>query len=131
MNRYLLLAGLVLTGCGNPAPQPPQASAPTGTPTPVVTELSAEAIQGQKVFEGTCAACHGSEGQGIMNLGKPLVGSPMLNLSDSELVAFIVKGRDSFDKDNTTGSPMPPRGGNPALTDTDLLHVVAYLRSLQ
>ncbi len=66
-----------------------------------------------------------------MNLGKPLVGSPMLNLSDSELVTFLIKGRDSSDKDNTTGVPMPPKGGNPDLTETDLLNVVAYLRFLQ
>jgi hypothetical protein len=26
---------------------------------------------------------------------------------------------------------MPPRGGNPALKDADLLNIAAYLRSLQ
>jgi len=26
---------------------------------------------------------------------------------------------------------MPPRGGNPALTDEDLLDIVAYVRSMQ
>lgn len=131
MRRLVLLATLMLTGCGSPTPQSQHGTAPTSTPSPAITEPSAEVVKGKVVFESTCAACHGPEGQGIMNLGKPLVGSPMLNLSDSELVAFLVKGRDSSDKDNTTGVPMPPKGGNPSLTEADLLNVVAYLRDLQ
>lgn len=32
---------------------------------------------------------------------------------------------------NTTGVAMPPKCGNPSLTDQDLADVVAYLRTLQ
>jgi disulfide bond formation protein DsbB len=51
--------------------------------------------------------------------------------TDAELVAFIKSGRSVDDPLNTTGVAMPPKGGNPALTDADLADIVAYIRSLQ
>jgi disulfide bond formation protein DsbB len=33
--------------------------------------------------------------------------------------------------DNTTGIAMPPKGGNPLVTDEQLQIIVAYLRSLR
>jgi disulfide bond formation protein DsbB len=51
--------------------------------------------------------------------------------TDAELVDFIKVGRDPSDPLNTTGVAMPPKGGNPALSDDDLLNVVAFIRSLQ
>jgi disulfide bond formation protein DsbB len=127
------LAGMTLSGCGNQSTPTTEASAPPPTtPTPAAVAPGAgDPVLGLKVYEGTCVACHGTAGVGIMNLGKPLANSPMLNLSDKELVAFIVKGRDGSDKENTTGTAMPPKGGNPALTEKDLLNVVAYMRSLK
>jgi hypothetical protein len=41
----------------------------------------------------------------------------------------MTTGRDTSDPLNTTGIPMPPRGGNPSLTDDQLRWVIAYLRS--
>src|SRR5690606_31984637 len=35
------------------------------------------------------------------------------------------------DPANTTGMLMPPRGGNPDLTDTQVADIVTYLRGLQ
>ncbi len=32
---------------------------------------------------------------------------------------------------NTTKVDMPPKGGNPALKDDDLVNIAAFLRSLQ
>lgn len=37
--------------------------------------------------------------------------------SDAQLVEFIKKGRPASDPANTTKVDMPPKGGNPALTD--------------
>jgi len=86
---------------------------------------------GEQTFQSVCAACHGFNAQGIPGLGKPLVQSEFVNgLSDEELVAFIAQGRDVSDPANTTGVPMPARGGNPGLTGDDLRAVVAYIRSL-
>ena len=43
----------------------------------------------------------------------------------------IQVGRPAGDPLNDTGVDMPPRGGNPSLSDEDLAHIVAYLRTLQ
>jgi disulfide bond formation protein DsbB len=45
-------------------------------------------------------------------------------------VDFNKPGRPATDPLNPTGVDMPPRGGNPALTDDDLVDIVAFLRSI-
>jgi len=88
--------------------------------------------EGEALFQQTCAPCHGRDARGVPGLGKDLVeGAFARGLSDAELVAFIARGRPADDPANTTGVPMPPKGGNPALTREDLADIVAYLRTLQ
>jgi disulfide bond formation protein DsbB len=66
------------------------------------------------------------------NLGKDLTVSQFVkDNSDAEMVAFLLVGRPASDPLNTVGVDMPPKGGNPALTDQDLLDIVSYVRSLQ
>jgi len=85
---------------------------------------------GQTLF-AACSACHGADGLGIPNLGKDLVDSEFVHsLTDDELVDFIKTGRPMWDADNTTGIDMPAKGGNPALSDDDILAIVSYIRSL-
>jgi disulfide bond formation protein DsbB len=87
---------------------------------------------GKELFAGTCAACHGSAGEGIPNLGKDLTASEFVTGKvDQELVDFIKIGRDPGDPLNTTGIGMPPKGGNPALDDEDLQNIISYLRTIQ
>lgn len=110
---------LSLTACGG-------GSGPTATSAP-----SGDAARGQTLFVGTCSACHGPEGKGVPGLGKDLTTSTFTaGLTDAQLVDFIKTGRPSSDPLNTTGIDMPPRGGNPALSDADLVDIVAYLRSI-
>lgn len=86
---------------------------------------------GRTIFLTVCAACHGPKATGLKGLGKPLIGSVFFNgHSDDELLAFLQRGRPVTDPLNTTGVTMPARGGRPTLTDTDLQHVIAYIRSL-
>lgn len=87
--------------------------------------------EGKSIYDGSCVACHADGGVGVDGLGKPLVGSEFVaGLSDSELVEFITVGRDTSDPLNTSGIAMPPKGGNPSLSDADIDFVVAYLRSI-
>jgi hypothetical protein len=51
--------------------------------------------------------------------------------TDEELVEFIKLGRQPDHPDNTTGVAMPPKGGNPAISDADLYDIVAWIRTLQ
>jgi len=86
--------------------------------------------QGQAVFESVCFACHGPDAKGIPGLGKNLIASTFVHgLTDDQLLGFIIKGRDTSDPLNTTGVAMPPRGGNPALTDDQLRAVIAFIRT--
>lgn len=90
-----------------------------------------DAAKGKAKF-AACAACHGPDGKGVPNLGKNLVTSEFAkDKTDEELVTFLKVGRDTSDPLNTTGVAMPPKGGNPALTDADLLDIVAYVRELE
>ncbi len=95
-------------------------------------ELAAYIAHGSRVFAMTCSACHGKDARGVPGNGKDLINSEFCRTSDDEtMLAFLKRGRDPSDPANTTGVGMPPRGGNPALSDDDLLDVIEYLRSLR
>lgn len=115
----VVAAGMLwLTACGS--------SGPAAPPTP-----SGDAAAGQTAFQGTCVSCHGPDAKGLPGLGKDLTTSSFVKeKTDAELVAFIKQGRPTGDPLNTTGVEMPPKGGNPVLTDADLNNIVAYLRTL-
>ncbi len=121
----LVVLAFVFTAC----------SESTGTPdTTTITEAptaSGDSANGEALYNGNCVACHGPNGQGIEGLGKAFGGSEFINSSsDEEMLAFLIEGRPSDHPDNTTGIAMMPRGGNPSLTDDDLLDLVAYMRTL-
>ncbi len=86
--------------------------------------------EGQQLF-ALCAACHGADARGLPNLGKDLVASEFVaGLTDEALLEFIKIGRPIWDPLNTTGIDMPGKGGNPAMTDEQIVAVIAYVRSL-
>lgn len=117
----LLILTTTLTACSGGAISAAAATtAPMGDPT-----------AGQTLFMSTCAACHGPDGRGLPGLGKNLVENEFVaGKNDQELVEFIKAGRGPADPLNTTGVTMPPKGGKAGLTDEDLYHIVAYLRSI-
>lgn len=131
-----LLLGFVATGgigmlfLMQNDPLGPEARRPT--PSTVAPVAPGDGVLGEAVFASTCATCHGPTGEGIEGLGPALIDNEFLqSMTDAELVAFIEAGRGAADPDNTTGIAMPPKGGNPSLTDQDLVDVVAYLRTLR
>jgi len=104
----------------------------TGASAQAVAQASTgDAEKGKETFTGTCAACHGQEGKGVKGLGKDMTVSAFIaGLSDPDLLAFIKKGRAPGEPLNTTGVLMPPKGGNPAMTDEQLLNVIAFIRTI-
>lgn len=114
-----------------PTDLPPTEVAAEPTQVEVAASIDPALVtEGQGIFGATCSACHGLNARGIPGLGKDLVDSQFVHgLTDDALLQFIVTGRDASDPLNTTGIPMPPRGGNPSLTDDQLHAVIAYLRS--
>lgn len=88
--------------------------------------------RGREAFLSACLACHGENGEARPGLGKDISTSEFVAaMSNDELAMFLKKGRDPGDPLNTTGIGMPPKGGNPAITDAQLIDIVAFIRSLQ
>jgi disulfide bond formation protein DsbB len=113
-----LIAGLLLVACGGGAPEP--AYSP---------DMIAE---GETQYQQTCSACHGQDAKGVENLGRTLVASEFVReQTDAGLLEYVKAGRAVDDPLNTTGIAMPPKGGNPALTDAQIEAIIAYLRSIQ
>jgi disulfide bond formation protein DsbB len=104
------------------------------TPASTVATDAAEATliaDGTAIYNRNCSTCHGASAVGIPNLGSTLVHTDfMTNATDDELRTLIVNGRAANDPLNITGLAMPPKGGNPALTDLDISAIIAYLRAL-
>ncbi|MCB9848506.1 MAG: c-type cytochrome [Phycisphaeraceae bacterium] len=87
---------------------------------------------GYDLFVASCSACHGKGAEGMEDLGLPLSTSGFVRASaDKDLITFIKSGRPSWDENNTTGVDMPPKGGNPAITDEQLQIIVDYVRAVQ
>jgi disulfide bond formation protein DsbB len=123
----LIAAGLVVAGCnsGSGGATPEAPDGPTSE-----SGSAGDAGHGKELFTA-CAACHGPEGKGMPNLGKDFTASTFVaEKTDAELVEFLKVGRPVDDPLNTTGVMMPPKGGNPALTDQDLVDIVAFVRTL-
>jgi len=127
LNLVFVLAlglSLVLSACGGGGDK--EESQPTQPP-----QAAGDAARGKELY-AACAGCHGPNGEGVQGLGKSWQGSAFIQGStDADLLAFIKKGRPIGDPANTTGVDMPPKGGNPALTDDDIRDIIAFMRTLQ
>lgn len=123
----LLIPLLLLVVFSTTACSAQKISSVPATPTP----SASNPVDGEQFFAAYCSTCHGSAGEGIPKLGKPLINNAFVaGLSDEQLLAFLEAGRRVDDPLNTTGIAMPARGGNPLVTDEQLQIIAAYLRSL-
>lgn len=110
----------VSEGAAAPLLTPTAEPVPEGEPFEAV-ELTlipaGDPVAGGKLFASACAGCHGQD----MAQNEFIAAN-----TDRELVEFFKAG-------GVPGEPpvMPPRAGNPSLSDDKLHHIVAYLRSLQ
>ena len=90
----------------------------------VASEGGAEntGMSGEQIYKQTCVVCHGTDGKGAI----PGVSDfkERLSKSDDTLLQHIIEGYQS------PGSPMamPPRGGNPNLSDQDIREVLSYIK---
>jgi len=94
-------------------------------------ELAEFIASGSRLFVTSCASCHGRDAKGMPGLGRDLTTSTFVaERDDDQMLAFLLKGRDTSDPLNITKVAMPPKGGNPALNEDDLLDIIAFLRSV-
>jgi len=110
----------------------PKTNSGTETSTTGSTTLQkGDPVEGKTLFGQTCAACHGMDAKGLPKLGKDLTTSTFVaEKSDADMLNFVKVGRLPSDPLNTTGVAMPPKGGNPALTDQQIMDIIAYVKTL-
>lgn len=133
----VVFAVLFISGSPAQAATTTAATFPVADVTPGPQETVAHAghdtatlARGDQLYRESCAACHGIDAKGVVNLGNQLAGSDYVNgKTDAELLAVIREGRDLNHPENTTGLVMPPSGGRPDLSDEDLLAIIAFVRS--
>lgn len=134
LTMLLVALALVLGGCGgkDKKEEPAPAAAQQEEAPAAAEEVAAgDPVKGKEMFATTCAACHGPEGKGVQGLGKDMTSSTFISeRTDAELLEFILQGRAPTDPLNTTGVLMPPKGGNPALTDAQLMDIIAFIREI-
>ena len=83
-------------------------------------------LPGKALYETTCLVCHGDDGKGAMPGVSDLTDArAVLAQPDAVLLKRIVEGYQS------PGSPMamPPKGGNPKLTEKDVVELLRYMRA--
>lgn len=90
------------------------------------SEIDSEIIKkGEAVYMGTCFACHGQDGKGV------LPGTPNLRGKKSPLLQErdVVKSR-ILNGYQSKGSPMamPPKGGNAKLSEEEIDAVIDYMK---
>lgn len=81
---------------------------------------------GKKVYMTICFACHGLDGKGLVPGTPNLTGKKSALLQESEILRErVLNGYQS------KGSPlaMPPKGGNPDLTEEDIDATIAYMKN--
>lgn len=99
-------------------------AAPTPAPrasTPAEPQPTAKAapgkVGGQEVYGSTCVVCHGTGVANAPKFGDKSAWAPRLARGVKELYNTALKGK----------GPMPPRGGNLTLSDTDVRAAVDYM----
>jgi len=80
---------------------------------------------GKDLFNTSCTICHADDGSGAMPGVLDLTETrDWSKLTDKKLLANLKKGSQK----SGSGMKMPPKGGNPNLTDKDLLLIISYMR---
>ena len=86
----------------------------------------AAANQSEDVYVQACYVCHGDDGSGSMPGVPDLRNSKTLFTEQEEIIVTRLKAGITV----PGGISMPPGGGNPDLTDDELLNVLRYVKQL-
>jgi mono/diheme cytochrome c family protein len=100
------------------------------TPEPAVTPPSpAQMASGEKLYRGSCVACHEIDGSGAPRIYPPLPGNANLQSADpASAIKIVLDGAETITtaRAPNTGS-MPPYASK--MSDQDVADVVTYIRN--
>ncbi|WP_245539463.1 c-type cytochrome [Thiofilum flexile] len=103
-----------------PEAAPAQAAAPAAPEaTPAQASAATDLVEGEKVYKSLCFSCHDVGVSGSPKLTDKAAWEPRIATGMEALYASTMNGKNL----------MPPRGGNPALTDAQLKAAVDYMVS--
>jgi len=102
-----------------PAAENTAAAAPAAEKTPAVAPAAGK-VNGKKIYESTCVACHGAGIAGAPKAGDKAAWAPRIKAGVDALYASALNGKGA----------MPPKGGNKELADADVKAAVDYIASL-
>ncbi|HPE61473.1 MAG TPA: c-type cytochrome [Thiolinea sp.] len=102
-----------------PAPAPEQQAAePAPAAEPAQQQVAAApAIDGEKVYRGLCFSCHDAGIANAPKLGDKAAWEPRLAAGMETVYAYSINGLNV----------MPPKGGNPALSDDEVKAAVDWM----
>jgi cytochrome c5 len=118
----LLLVQLVLSGTrADPQALSPEAVVariqPVGRLEFGAPPAAPGARSGEDIVKATCAACHQAGVAKAPKIGDKNDWAPHIKLGLNHLVQSVIKGKGA----------MPPRAGDPSLTDTEIARAVAHM----
>jgi mono/diheme cytochrome c family protein len=101
-----------------------------GTPAFIHGELNLSGMSAEEAYLWSCVGCHGSNGEGMPNIGPSLAGSDLLDTTNGiALFDYLASGRPFADPRVTF--PHLARGGYPPLSDEQIRSLIAYLYTLE
>lgn len=82
-----------------------------------LTAAAGAAEDGKALYAANCFACHGTGAAGAPILGDAAAWAPRIKTGTTALFTSATKGK----------GVMPPRGGNPKLTDAEIKAIVGFM----
>ena len=101
------------------AAAPPATAAATIPPPAPKGQQAQGAGSGKSTFDSVCSACHGTGVAGAPKFGDKAAWAPRIKTGKDSLYNSALHGKGA----------MPPKGGNPALSDADVKAAVDYMVS--
>lgn len=92
-----------------------------------VPPLGPEATLGQKVFNDTCAACHGENGAGLRGVGPPLIHR-IYEPGHHADFSFLRAVQAGVQQHHWPFGDMPAQ---PQISERDLTLILAFIRTVQ
>jgi len=81
------------------------------------TEAAKGPKSGEEIYKSVCSACHDTGAAGSPKFGDKIKWAPLLKEGQKQLVETAIKGVRA----------MPPRGGNPGLSDLEVERAVVFM----